>query len=75
MRSELNFRRRIALAQSDYWAYKSTDLETWESVPVPGEAVPDAMPGFERVTVAFQTLATRSDILPVEVCASIRFIR
>jgi hypothetical protein len=51
-RSELYFRRRIALTQSDYWAYKSTDLETWESVPVPEEAVPDAMPGFERVTVA-----------------------
>lgn len=51
-RSELNFRRRIALTQSDYWTYKSTDLETWEWVSVPEEAVPDAMPGFERVTVA-----------------------
>lgn len=51
-RSELNFRRRIALTHSDYWAYKSSDLETWEWVTVPEEAVPDAMPGFERVTVS-----------------------
>ena len=50
--NELNFRGRIALTQSDYWAYKSSDLETWESLPVPEEAVPDAMPGFERVTVS-----------------------
>lgn len=50
-RSELIFRRRIALTQSDYWAYQSTDLATWKWVPVPEEAAPDAVPGFERVTV------------------------
>lgn len=50
-RSELVFHRRIALTQSEYRAYQSTDLATWQWVPVPEEAEPDAMPGFERVTI------------------------